>query len=103
MSEDPTRHLFEDKVLARLDAIDARLTVLEKKSSERDYETRPIWERVLNEITQINTSLANLDRKLDVMNKELLQLKADNAGLTDRMNKLESQTYPNVIAQERQF
>jgi uncharacterized coiled-coil protein SlyX len=112
MSEDKTSDTlklptFEEKVLARLDAIDSRLTSLEKKVAARDYETKPIWERVLSELeqmrTDVNTHLSNFDRKLDVMNKELLQAKADQRGLESRIDKVESQVYPNVIVQDRQF
>ena len=89
---------FEDKVLAQLESLDGRLASLEKREEERDYDTKPIWNRVLTEISEVNTNVSNLDtkvselakhvrsfdRKLDIMNKELLQVKADQRDLEMR-------------------
>jgi len=97
MSEDKTAetlHLpsFEEKVLVRLDVVSSRLGALEKRQADRDYETKPIWERVLKEFsemrTEVNAHLTNFDRKLDVVNKEMLQLKADQRGIESRVTKL---------------
>jgi tetrahydromethanopterin S-methyltransferase subunit G len=112
MSEDrtkdlPTSHSFEEKVLARLDAIDSRLASLEKRAHDRDFETKPIWERVLSEFSQmrvdVETHLTNFDRKLDIVNKEMLQLKANHVGLEERLDKVEAQIVPNIIVQGRDF
>jgi predicted nucleic acid-binding Zn-ribbon protein len=91
-----TLHLpsFEEKVLAQLESLDSRLASLEKREEERVYDTKPIWNRVLNEISALNTKVSdldtkvsdldkhmdNFDRKLDIMNKDLLQVKADLYG-----------------------
>jgi uncharacterized coiled-coil protein SlyX len=111
MSEDTAETLqlpsFEEKVLAQLDAINARISSLEQRVAKQDYDTKPIWERVLREFsemrTEVNTHLTNFDRKLDVVNKEMLQLKADQTGLESRLSKIESQVLPEVIVQNRQF
>ena len=112
-----TLHLpsFEEKVLAQLESLDNRLASLEKREEVRAYDTKPIWNRVLTEISELNTKVSGLDtkvsgldtkvseldtkvseldtkvleldkhmrsfdRKLDVMNKDLLQVKADLYG-----------------------
>lgn len=98
-----TLHLpsFEDKVLAQLESVngrlaslESRLASLEKRDEERDYDTKPIWNRVLTEISELKTEISelktevselnkrmgNFDRKLDVMNKDVLQVKADLYG-----------------------
>jgi archaellum component FlaC len=53
MSEQNTHNLngrsFEERVMARFDAIDGRLERLEARS----YDTKPIWERALGEITEV--------------------------------------------------
>ncbi|HEX8846115.1 MAG TPA: hypothetical protein VF791_15800 [Pyrinomonadaceae bacterium] len=107
MSEDPTRHLFEEKVLARLDAIDSRLASLEKRAHKRDFETKPIWENLLNAFTkmqaEVDAHLTNFDRKLDVVNKELLQVKADHSGLEKRLEKVEVEMRPDILVQDHQF
>jgi hypothetical protein len=102
-----TLHLFEGKVMARLDAIDSRLASLERKDHDRDFETKPMWERVLSEFTQmrtdVDTHLTNFDRKLDIINKEMLQLKADHIGMEGRVSKIELEIHPSVIIQDRGF
>ena len=105
-----TLHLpsFEEKVLAQLESLDNRLASLEKREDERAYDTKPIWNRVLTEISELNTKVSdldtkvsdldtkvsgldtkvsdlekhmdNFDRKLDVMNKDLLQVRSDLYG-----------------------
>ena len=109
-----TLHLpsFEEKVLAQLGSLDSRLASLAKREEERDYDTKPIWNRVLTELSDLNTKvtdldtkvtgldtkvteldtkvteldkhMGNFDRKLDIMNKELLRVKADQRGLEMR-------------------
>jgi len=116
MSEDKTRHLpsFEERVLAQLDNIDSRLAALEQRGAERDLETKPNWERLHKEFgeirgqfgemhTDVNTYLAMFDRKLDVINKEMLKLKADQLGIEGRVDKIESEVRPQIIVQDRQF
>ena len=81
-----TLHLpsFEEQVLAQLESIDSRIVALEKRQEERDYDTTTIWNRVLNGISELKTEVSelhkhmdNFDRKLEVVNKELLQVKSD--------------------------
>ena len=91
-----TLHLpsFEEKVLAQLESmngrlasLESRLASLEKQDEERAYDTKPIWNRVLAEISELRTEVSELskhmrsfDRKLDVMNKDLLQVRSDLYG-----------------------
>lgn len=91
---------FEERVFARFDAIDARLTKLEDAAERRAMETKPIWERALAEIAEtraeMNARFAemdarfdNVERKLDVLNRDMLQLRADYGGLDRRITRLE--------------
>jgi len=110
-----TLHLpsFEEKVLAQLGSLDSRLASLEKREEERDYDTKPIWNRVLTELSDLNTKvtdldtkvteldtkvtdldtkvteldkhMGNFDRKLDIMNKELLQVKSRSARIRNAL------------------
>ncbi|HKY43854.1 MAG TPA: hypothetical protein VJM50_12250 [Pyrinomonadaceae bacterium] len=96
---------FEEKVLAQLESLDTRLASLETREDERAYDTKPIWNRVLTEISELKIEVSevktdvsevktevselhrhmrNFDRKLEVMNKELLQVKADQRDLEMR-------------------
>ncbi|HBB95921.1 MAG TPA: hypothetical protein DC054_11070 [Blastocatellia bacterium] len=74
MNEEPTKDLnghrsFEERVFARFDSIDARFSRIDQrfdtvdarfdvvdarleKLESRNYDTKPIWERALAEITE---------------------------------------------------
>ena len=80
----PDGRSFEERVFSRFDAIDARLQVLEEKAERRAVETKPIWERALAEISEVKEQLSNLEqlstqvvRKIDVLSKDMLTLRAD--------------------------
>ena len=109
MSEEITDNLpdgasFEERIFARFDAIDARLQVfdarlqsLEEQAERRALETKPIWERALAEIIKVKERLGSLEqlsiqmmRKIDVLSKDMLTLRADQTGIEDRLDKLES-------------
>ena len=102
MSEEITQNIpdgrsFEERVFARFDAIDARLQALENQAERRALETKPIWERALAEILEVKERLSALEqlssqmvRKIDVLSKDMLTLRADQAGIEDRLYKLES-------------
>lgn len=84
---------FEERVFARFDSIDARLTKLEEAAERRAMETRPIWERALAEIVEtrreMHARFDDVERKIDVLNRDMLQLRADYGGLDRRINRLE--------------
>ena len=102
MSEDVTQNMpdgrsFEERVFARFDAIDARLQTLENQAEQRALETKPIWERALAEILEVKERLSSLEqlssqvvRKIDVLSKDMLTMRADQTGIEDRLDKLES-------------
>jgi chromosome segregation ATPase len=109
MSEETTQNLpagasFEERIFARFDAIDARLQAfdarlqsLEEQAERRALETKPIWERALAEIIEVKERLGSLEqlstqmmRKVDVLSKDMLTLRADQSGVEDRLDKLES-------------
>ncbi|HYY95192.1 MAG TPA: hypothetical protein VE713_11805 [Pyrinomonadaceae bacterium] len=116
MSEEPTQNLsdgrsLEERVLARLDSIDsrlgsmdsrfdsvdtrldsveARLQTLEFQAERHAVETKPIWERALAEILEVKRSLENVERKIDVLGRDIVQVRADQVRTDDRLTKLES-------------
>jgi hypothetical protein len=106
MSEETTQNMpdgrsFEERVFARLDAIDARLQSLENQAERRALETKPIWERALAEILEVKERLSALEqisnqmvRKIDVLGKDMLTLRADQTGVENRLDKLESNLTP---------
>lgn len=100
----PDGRSFEERVFARFDALDARMQAFETRlqaladqGERRALETKPIWERALAEILEIKGQLNLLGklsmqtlRKIDVLSKDMLTLRADQAGIEDRLDKLES-------------
>ena len=95
MSEETTKDMpdaapFEERVFARFDALDARLQALESQAERRAVETKPIWERALAEILELKESLANVERKIDVLSRDIVQVRADQARVENRLDKLES-------------
>ncbi len=102
MSEGTTENMpggrsFEERVLGRSDAIDGRLGSLENQAERRALETKPIWERALAEILEVKEHLSALEqasnqmvRKIDVLGKDMLTMRADQTGLEYRLDKLES-------------
>ncbi len=109
MSEERTRGLpdnrsFEERVFARFDAMearfDARFSAIEKRLDNLDsrvqaleakaLDTKPIWERALAEILAVKERVESIERKLDVLTLDMMQLRGDQRGLHARMDALES-------------
>jgi chromosome segregation ATPase len=98
MSEETTGNMpdsrsFEERVFARFDAIDTRLSEMDTRLSvleQKAYDTKPIWERALSEILAVSQKLETVERKLNVLGLDMLALRADQTRLEDRMDKLES-------------
>ena len=75
-----------DVVDARLDGLDVRVQALESKA----LDTKPIWERALAEILEVKQGVHDLNREIDVLNQDVLQVRADQRGVEKRMDALES-------------
>jgi chromosome segregation ATPase len=91
----------------RLDSMDARLTTVEEKVDRRLQETRPIWERALAEIAELRTEmregfekvhgelshgLRRVNLKIDILNHDILEVRADLRYMDERVTKLEPET-----------
>ena len=95
-----------DGVDRRLDNLDARLSKLEAESERRAVETKPIWERALAEIlavqqrldkveerlNKVEEALKDFSRKFSVLGKEMLQLRSDQLGLEERLDRVEPES-----------
>lgn len=103
MSEETTQQLPNDI----LKLILARLDTLEEKIDRRIQETRPIWERALAEIaglrtemregfekvrSELNHGLRRVDIKVDILNHDILEVRADLRYLDERVTRLEPET-----------
>jgi chromosome segregation ATPase len=116
MSEEQTRNLndtrsFEERVFARFDALDARLTQVESRLTNvearledmdgrlqvlerKAYDTKPIWERALQEIVETRRELVDTRReftkRLDRIGAVILETRAGLSEAEDRLERLES-------------
>ena len=111
MNEERTRDLqdnrsFEERVFARFDTMDARFDLVDARFDRVDarldgldirvhalearaLETKPIWERALTEILEVKKGVEDLNRKIDVLNQDVLQVRADQRRVEKRMDGLE--------------
>jgi len=108
MSDDPTKKLpgeqDADRIRALISAVQSmstdfqevktRLEALEKTMNERLYDTKPIWERVLAEIAELRSEMRDgfrtLGSKMDVLNEDVLTVRAEQRLLGKRVQDLES-------------
>lgn len=82
-----------DAMDARLDGIDTRLDGLDGRVQAleaRALDTKPIWERALAEILEVKKGVADLNRKIDVLTLDVMQVRADQRQIEKRMDQLES-------------
>lgn len=77
---------MEARFDARFDGLDLRVQALEAKA----LDTKPIWERALVEILEVKKGVDDINRKLDVLNHDVLQVRADQRLVHKRMDVLES-------------
>lgn len=64
-------------VKADLQDLKARTNVLEKTVSERLYNTRPIWERALAEITELRSATGDLQSGIGELRTEIGELRSE--------------------------
>ena len=96
MNEEPTREFtgtksFEERVFARFDAIEkrfdgvyARFDVIEirlEKLESRSYDTKPIWERALTEISETRNEVGELSKRLGGLETKVDELRFDYVNL----------------------
>jgi chromosome segregation ATPase len=96
-----------DSIDSNVHSLDARLTVVEEKVDRRLQETRPIWERALAEIAELRTEmregfekvrselshgLRRVNHKIDILNHDILEVRADLRYMDERVTKLEPET-----------
>jgi flagellar biosynthesis/type III secretory pathway chaperone len=94
MSEETTQNMpdgrsFEERIFARLDSIDARLQSLENQAERRALETKPIWERALQEIMETRRELS---KRLDRIEAIAHETRADLRDAEDRIESLASKS-----------
>ncbi len=71
----PDERSFEERVFARFDALDARLQKLEAESERRAVETKPIWERALQEIMETRAEVVKVEDRLGRIENEIKDMR----------------------------
>ena len=74
-----------DKVDERINTLEVKVDSLDAKVDERLKDTRPIWERALSEILEVKEAVKRFDRKLDLLNRGLFDLRAEHEELAARV------------------
>ncbi|HEY0349128.1 MAG TPA: hypothetical protein VGC60_13340 [Pyrinomonadaceae bacterium] len=109
MNEEPTRNLanprsFEERVFARFDSIDARFGQIDQrfdtvdarleKLESRNYDTKPIWERALAEITetraQMNVRFGTLEKKVQAIETRVQSIETNVGTIATRVEVIEA-------------
>ena len=87
MSEDETK-AFKDKlleqILTKLEVVDVRLQQVESRIEQRGFDTKPIWEQALVGIMDVKREVATVNRKIDVLSRDMLNLRADQLKTEER-------------------
>ena len=118
MSEDLTKKLPKTDsekislILTTVQHLETRVDNLEQKVEERLYDPRPIWQKVVTDIGQlqegqnrlerdvremkvevheINVSIRDIYYKMDVLNGTMLNVQANHRDVDRRVRELESQ------------
>jgi len=102
MSEDLTKKLpkGDDNVVLILNNIDSRLQRLEQKVEERLQDTRPIWQKVLADIAQLQEGQTRLEGDVHEIKGEVHEIKVSVRDIYDKMDVL-NETMLNVQAKHR--
>ncbi len=114
MSEDRTEPLNPNGQLSQLVAavrgLQAEITELKEKVETRLYDTRPIWERALAELSelregqgQIRAQVDELRVRVDELRTQVDELRAQLGELRDDFNHFRAETNRNLRQINRQL
>jgi hypothetical protein len=76
MDENTTKDMPIDRslaeiILARLDSIEKRLTMIEEQNERRAMETKPIWERALAEIIEVKIQVIKVQEQVKKIERKM--------------------------------
>ncbi len=88
-----------DSMDARFDSMDARFDSMEVRFDSMDAKFQALSDKVESGSDILHTDLENglrgVERKIDVLNKNILDLQADQRYVDSRLEKIESQAKPS--------
>jgi hypothetical protein len=94
MSEDLTKKLptsDSDKltsILTTVQALEGHIQHLEQRVEERLYDTRPIWEKVVADISQMHESQQRLEEGQRLLQADVREIRTSQRGGLRRMSLL---------------
>jgi outer membrane murein-binding lipoprotein Lpp len=104
MSEDPTKKLIEDfaerlrefsspvyALQKQVQELAAMVQSLDQKVDARLHDTRPIWEAVQSQLSQLNESMSDLNHKMEILHGDVLQVRTDQRKMNQRIEALEKE------------
>jgi hypothetical protein len=95
MSEDETKILENSPLLRRVlesqERVEAHIKTLEANIERQGFNTKPMWEKALEELADMKQSLATLSRKIDVFSGDMLNLRAEQLKNEERLRRLEAE------------
>ena|ERR1700741_4812585 len=92
MSEDLTKKLSvsdRDAILTAIKSIDDRLQRLEQRVEERLHDTRPIWHRVVDDISQLRAGVERLENGQAELSKTVRDVNRDQIVINDVVRKIQ--------------
>ncbi|MGH9874078.1 MAG: hypothetical protein ACRD9S_16625 [Pyrinomonadaceae bacterium] len=95
MSEDETKMLENSPLLRRvlesLEKLEAHIKTVETKIEQQGFNTKPMWEKTLVELAEVNRNLSLLTKKIDIFNSDMLNVRATQLQNQDRLGRLEAE------------
>ena len=82
---------FEERIFLRFDAVDERLGSIEDRVGKlemKQYDTKPIWEQALHEITHSNERIDQLTTTVTLTNERVDQLTTTVTQTNERVDQL---------------
>jgi len=99
MSEESTqeqdgKRSFEERVLSMLTEMRSDFNARLERLEAKQYDTKPIWQQALAEIVELRQEMRErfdtVDRKFDLLIKDVFQLRNEQSRADTRLEKLES-------------
>ena len=109
MSEDLTQELPTSpdaalsQILGAVQNLSGRMESLEKKVEDRLYDTRPIWEKVLVDITQLQEGQQRLEEGQQRLEEGQHRLEEGQQRFEEKLETLRDETRTGMRNLKRQF
>jgi hypothetical protein len=78
-----------EKLEIRLDNVSSRLQNLERNVRQRLYDTRPMWHKVVADISQLQSGQQRLEEGQFVLNDAIRKIHRDFHDIDERLQRLE--------------